>query len=423
MNAYLSEEKTFSPVRITAEIDNYILGLLYVSVAISYCLKLPMAAVFILIYALITPLEKMINVLPIILFFYSYLTIPFINLSVFVPYSFIFILKFIFTSKMPISVFSLAFICVNFIYCIAVMLPLNYIKATTGLLGVLFAFSFSASVKNTDVRKVLFSHYGFSAVLAMFLALIFRSQEMDYMEINGYVSTYFRFLSTFSDPNYAGFFYTVGMWAVIVLKPYKIKFLNVIVAFLLAVAILLTVSITAIVILILTYFLYLLLEKKENLLKTLTVSLIVIATAFALIYYATLKGVPYISDLSTRFLIKSDAFLVGDIGSATTNRTNLFERAWDYFSQSNLFSQLFGGTCSTAIVTDGRVIIHNEYLTLLINIGIVGTIIYLSYCIKMFFSAVKKHDVFDILKKSIVATYAITLTFFMDFRFIFIFLI
>lgn len=423
MNAYLNKQNPFFIVRAKAPRTIDVIVLLYIVTAISYVVDIPIAALLILVYSVIVPAKKMVNVLPLILFFYSYLTIPVINLSVFVPFGVIFIIKLLFAYKIQVSVLEILFIFVNTIYCLFVMFPLSPIKAGSGLIGVLFVLSFSKILKEDNDKKSFFYHYGIAAILAMVLSWAWKSQVIDYMEVNGQTSTYFRFLSTFTDPNYAGFFYSIGMWAVILLKPYKSKIVNLAIAFLLGLAVLFTVSVTAIVVVAITCMVYIVLRGNKKIAKAIIVLFVVFTLTFAFLSYASVNDVPYISDLAVRLASKYNAVVAGNMGEVTTNRTNLMEKSIVYFSDYNFFSKLFGGTCSTAIFTDGRIIIHNEYLTLLINIGIIGTLIYVLFCAKKIILDFKNHDTFSIVKKSIVISYGFTLTFFMDFRFLLMFLI
>ena len=73
---------------------------------------------------------------------------------------------------------------------------------------------------------------------------------------------------------------------------------------------------------------------------------------------------------------KINQLAVGDMAGATTNRSELADAYWDYFTHQTLFGILFGG--NGIAVVDGMAP-HNTYIGYLLQIGIIGALMFFGY--------------------------------------------
>ena len=399
---------------------------LFISVGISYLYDIPVASIVILIFSLFGDIKQNRMMFPLIFFFYTYLNLPFVSLSVFIPYSIIYILKVLLLENPKFKFREVIFILLNLVYCISVMVPINIIKAISGFLGVLFVIFFFNSIDSEKEYKNIIKIYVVSAIFAGILSFLAGANMTDYINSGNSATKVFRFLSTFSDPNYASLFYSVGFWGCITLKPFS-KTVNLIVDMILVVFILFTMSISGIIALVASAGVYFMISSDKKLFHLMKYVLVAVFAAVFVYYLGKNYDIPYISDLIDRIDNKLMAFFDGNINAVTTNRTNLLDVSMNYFfNETTFFQKLFGGICTTAIIAVYSVI-HNEYMTLLFNMGILGTIIYalcilpnLFYDIRMHKS--KEHS-WGLLCKFNILFYAMTLTMLMDFRFLFIFMI
>lgn len=243
--------------------------------------------------------------------------------------------------------------------------------------------------------------------------------------------TFSRFNGTFEDPNYMGFFFTIGVWALICLKLFD-KWTRYSLVVILYVMMLSTISITAILVNIVVWMFYLVIMKKLKL-KSVGVTLIIVFMVVSLYNYGLRNpDAKVIGAFSQKIENSFNSFLLGDIGDATTGRTVLAAEHMAYFGSSTIFNIMFGGIPSNSrfIHPDLRVAAHNEYVDMLLNVGIVGTIAMLGYFISTLVKYWKKHKenqedeyLFYIMGKNVWLLYAMTLTIFLDYRFLFMFLI
>lgn len=240
-----------------------------------------------------------------------------------------------------------------------------------------------------------------------------------------------RFLATFEDPNYMGYFYTTGIFAIISLKLFKPWFRYVAVVFM-YVAILASLSLSAIVTNVFLWLIYLVVTKSINV-KTFVICVLAIIFVFSVYNYGLLNPeTEYIGNFSSRVENAINKFTSGDLSGATTGRFGLTIDHIEYFNELPLLKKLFGGVPVNAhhieSVFSGSA--HNEYVDMLLNIGIVGTIIMLSYTFSNLIKSLKQYyntenrDYLGIcMIKFTWCVYCLSLTVFMDNRFMISFLL
>ena len=321
---------------------------------------------------------------------------------------------------------------VYFFYTIAVMLPISPQRAIFSFVDIICCMFLIVAFITQDEKKLksFFRVYVLVAVLAFVTGLI-GGNTMVYEEIVGESAEITRYMATFEDPNYMGYFYTSAIFALVVLKLFhpKLRFLLVIALYLM---ILSTVSMTAIVVNVALWLFYLFLMKKMNI-RAFAVSLIVVALFVGFYRYGlTNPDAAIWGSMSMRIEEKLLELNRGDIGAVTTGRTDLSAEHLAYFTESSFLKKLFGGTAINTSFVDPALsgAAHNEYIDWLLNIGLLGTLIMAGFLIYSFFGywkkAVKeKNDVYAFLAmiKANWMFYAATLTIFLDFRFMLLFFI
>ena len=122
-----------------------------------------------------------------------------------------------------------------------------------------------------------------------------------------------------------------------------------------------------------------------------------------------------------------DSFLNGNIGDATTGRTDLTKEHFEYFLELPILKQLFGGTLANVVFVSPELtaLAHNEYVDMLLNVGVLGAIVLLGFIVgrtvEYFIKYRKTRNeeyLCFVMNKFIWLTYAATLTFFLDYRFL-----
>jgi O-antigen ligase len=145
----------------------------------------------------------------------------------------------------------------------------------------------------------------------------------------------------------------------------------------------------------------------------------------AILFFVSLNiNIPIITPLSQRLSAKWSEFVSEDYSSLTSWRTDIWKEHFEYFLNQNIFNILFGGNVVTNIqrVWLGNIVhkgvSHQEYLDLLLNVGILGFLIILFtilYLLKKDFNMLKtvpRQATFKIFLKLIWLFYAFAFTMF-----------
>jgi O-antigen ligase len=290
----------------------------------------------------------------------------------------------------------------------------------------------SGEIKNDDNKlKVFFTVYAFVA-LAAYLTGTICGNELEQIERPGFeIVEYSRFMATFEDPNYMGFFYTVAVFAVFTLKLFKPLY-RILIIIALNIMMLTSLSITAIIVNAVLWLVYLVVSKKMTL-KALIVIVVVVFLMIAAYNYGLGAGKDsFLGNLAYRIQEKIQELKRNNIGAATTGRSDLAAYHFEIYKSQPIFKMLFGGLSSNTYYIDPILgnAAHNEYVDLLLNIGLIGSLIMLGFFAYNLFVYYKEYlkgknekYLFLIMGKLIWVLYAFTLTMFLDYRFMFFFLI
>ncbi|MFQ9668569.1 O-antigen ligase family protein [Thomasclavelia spiroformis] len=243
-----------------------------------------------------------------------------------------------------------------------------------------------------------------------------------------------RWMGTFNDPNYMGLFFSVGFFAIVTLEIFSKK-IKIILAITLLAMIVSTMSTTAILGIILISFIYILLKYKISL-KTIILFLTSIGVViFVFNYGLNNPNATILNTFSQRINQKFNALETNDMKTATTNRTDLAKNHLEYFFSQNIGKQLFGGNVINAVAIEknnqlNENLAHNEYVDLLLNIGIIGTVIVvgiwlskLKRDLSIYFKCNDSLSLSMFIIRMVFLYYCFGLTIFMDIRFFLFYLI
>jgi len=174
-------------------------------------------------------------------------------------------------------------IVIFLLYSIVVMMPINF--ATTAfimldILGCFIVVSRLHSATKEDIPS-FFRIYVIVCVCSFFSGIVNNNFIGDEYHVT-------RFLATFEDPNYMGFFFTLAVFATITLKLFdkRIRYLVVVALYAM---ILTSLSITAIVINVLMWLFYLVIMKK---MKWWSAIVIVLVIALLSVCTITVSSIP-----------------------------------------------------------------------------------------------------------------------------------
>lgn len=381
--------------------------------------------------------EEFYLIFPIVLFYHSIFVIPIMNLSLFSTYLVLCLLKIMTSSKISSSKKNITILIIIMLYITLAYSSYDLKNAIILIINFIAVFCYVSKFLNNKNNIVIFFNYYVFACIASFITGIFTGNVMRYNELidaSEQFLTLTRWMGTFNDPNYMGFFFSIGFFAVVTLEIFT-KRNKIILAITLLIMIVSTMSTTAILGIILIFFVYILLRYKISL-KTIVLFLTSISLAvFIFNYGLNNPNATILNTFSQRINQKFIALETNDIKTATTNRTDLARNHLEYFFSQNMSKQLFGGNVINAVAIEknnqlNENLAHNEYVDLLLNIGIVGTVIVvgiwlskLKRDLSIYFKYNDSLSLSMFIIRMVFLYYCFGLTIFMDIRFFLFYLI
>ena len=289
-------------------------------------------------------------------------------------------------------------------------------------------------LKDNNCLKSFFIMYNIVALVSIPVGINQSNNMVNHQFVNGVLVKTTRFMGTFDDPNYLTFFCYISIISLLPLKLFN-KNVRCIMICVFQICILSTLSMTGIVCGLIIWMIYLVLEHKLSLKYLFIILCVCLCIMLGYDYGIQHKDIPILGDLAFRLSEKVTFLNSGDIAGITTGRSSYSEMHLEYFWNQNLAKIIFGGNlANTKImqVGDMRFAAHNEYIDMLLNIGLLGTIIYFFCLIQkvVYFYRLKQIDTSKIdycncliLVKVAWFLYAMTLTMFLEERFLlFVFL-
>lgn len=316
------------------------------------------------------------------------------------------------------------------VYCLVVLSPDSIRRAVFACLDVFCVLILIQHyLKKPENLRRFFALFVLVALLAFVTGLITGGTLESWISADGKPIKMIRYLATFEDPNYMGFFFTIAAFALLTLKLFHPKLRAVLIITLYAMM-LSTLSITMIVVNAILWPIYIVLTKKLNL-KIFIIFLVILAILIGLYFVGVnFPNTPVLGALSLRIQDKLDSLISDNLNEVTTGRTNLTLRHWEYFKSQSFLKMLVGMNASSPlkVSSDLSSVAHNEFVDLLLNIGILGTFVYLSFFLHRLALSVKEYrkeknttSLCIAMFKCIWLLYGMTLTMFGDFRFFFFF--
>lgn len=378
--------------------------------------------------------DDSVAIWPIMIFYYSVLGTLF-GISVYRIFTLIFLVTHFYRIQKPtIQYRVLAPLTVYIFYLVLVVSGHSMKTMLFAFVDIICAIFLVCDYLNEeDKLKKFVNSYVIVAFLAFLTGIVSRNEMTVMQNYGGKLLTISRFTATFEDPNYMGFFYTIAIFAIVSLKMYRSVIRNLIVIGLYGI-ILTSMSMTAIIGNILLWILFFLIRGKISL-RTVVMIILALAVLVNLYNYGLEHpDIKLIGDMSLRIQDKLNSLFLKDFDSFSTGRTALSEVHLNIFEESSVIRQLFGGRAVNSyyidIRQDANFSAHNEYIDMLLNVGVIGWIIMFGYVIismikKVFVYRSSSDDLFlcGIMMNLAWLYYVATLTVFLDFRYMFAFFV
>ena len=372
---------------------------------------------------------------PIALFFYTQFGLI-AGLSILRLYSLLLVLNCVvlYRSKQDKRVFSLSIsdfvlTAIYFVYIFIVLLMESLSLGLSTLLNVVsigvLAFIY---LKNEDSLKSFFKSYCIVALVSIPAGINQSNSMINHHIVNGVIVETSRFMGTFDDPNYLTFFCYIAIVSLLTLKLFN-KNVRWIMICAFQICILSTLSMTGIVCGVIIWMTYLVLSHKLSFKFLFIIPCIFLCIVVGYNYGIQHQDAPILGNLAFRISEKMIYINSGDVVGTTTGRSSYSMMHLQYFLNQNLGRIVFGGNLANAKIMqvgNMRFAAHNEYVDILLNIGLLGAFIYFSCVIgkvlQLFRLRQSDNTKFDycnclIMVKCVWLLYAMTLTLFLEERF------
>lgn len=274
------------------------------------------------------------------------------------------------------------------------------------------------------VTAILSGIYGYFAGNAMEYFVGYDAGEM---------ATVPRYMGSFNDPNYAGFFFNISIFLTLSLPAFKKLYVKIPVLLVFYYFIIASGSLTAILFHCVAMVVYLIMRYRQK--AIIPILAVVVAAALSAAVIATvpaLRNLPAVQNLETRLLHQQEVEQEDSENNMASGRGRQWKLYFNYFSDQSWERKLFGGSIITTNILDpdfsqafdaGP---HQSYITALLTFGIFGALVYvLLFLVKSGMYArkyLKTRDHLDLILFMFSFAwlfYAATLDFFPDWRFMF----
>ena len=290
------------------------------------------------------------------------------------------------------------FVC---LYCIIISLLCGY-RGMVNLAAILFFIVIVRIALNNGIISITELFLAFSCAVVFSGIVGLRINAFGLSQGAGSVN---RFVSALGDPNFFSLLSVVCVLGLNRLTNIK-RFIKVTIILIISVFALLTFS-KSLLLLIAINVLYYMYENKIKVKKV--VCFLIISSLFIL-FVTQIINVFWGKNLFTNYLFRfAERPGVITINSLTSDRYNIQQIALEYFSKQNIVALLFGnGYISTGNIyaTLGVDVIttHSIYIQILMDFGIIGTLIFMGIFVYGYISACKE-------VRPILLTYFATFTF------------
>lgn len=374
--------------------------------------------------------EQFYLILPIFIFFYSEFILPG-GLSLYRFFSILLFIKIILSQRMSIGKLSLLPFVIIALYC---ALVISYFDVRNGFFIVFDIFLIILYI-STFVRKNMqkfFTYYVLGAVISCLYGWFTLGLKTNAsVQINNQWIDVSRFVGSFTDPNYFGFFINIAIFALLILDIFQNKKIKVILILFLYIGLLATLSITGFLCNILMLLLFFALSNR---LKVKYIVYTLVAGCVLLLNLNSLANAnfPVISIVARRIKSQISIFPNKDLHSLTTERSSIWKEHLEIYLEQPIIRILFGGNYLTDFGFDPKFdsVSHQAYIDMLLNFGLIGTlgmvlfliIITIKY-LRNYYKTKKQEYLFLVIIKGIWIFYAFGLSMFPSWRFNFFFIL
>ena len=383
------------------------------------------------------PSENFYNVLPALIFYYIQLRFMGGSVVVFRMYSLMVLTKLINQRIIQAKRRKLPCLGISVVFALVVLSDYQSMQSIIMISFDLIIMAFIGFYFNTEDKFQAFAKfYIFAATSSSIYNLIGGQAATVDQNYDGVLRTVSRYLATFNDPNYTGFYFLIALFLLIALKPCS-RILNILMGFLIIITIVSTVSTTAYIGIAIIGILYLLLEKKYSVMKKIMITIgIIFVVRLVLQYGYEHPDTPFLGDAIYRFGGKIGQLFSGtesSLSDFTTGRSSGTQIHLQTFLQQPFLKMLFGFNPICAIFRDTSYLMEsalNEYVDLLLSVGIVGWLFIIP---PVFFETVNYFREYLSTGNKVIQTrlfvklvwlyYGFALCFFMDSRFYFFYFI
>lgn len=386
--------------------------------------------IFVGVSVLIWKKEQFYLILPLFIFFYSEFILPG-GLSLYRFFSLLLFLKMLISRRTSFERIYFLPLGIIALYCALVV---SYFDARNGLFIVFDMFLIIMYI-SVFVRKNLekfFTYYVFGAVISCLYGWFTQGLNTNAsVQINNQWVDVSRFVGSFTDPNYFGFFINIAIFALIILDIFQNKKMKVALLVFLYIGLLATLSITGFLCNMLMLLLFFALSNRLKT-KYLMFTLAVGGILFLNLSNLANTNLPIISMVARRIESQLSMSPEKDLHSLTTERSSIWREHLEIYLEQPLTRILFGGNYLTDFGFDPKFdsMSHQAFIDMLLNFGLIGTlgmILFLTIIIikylKNYFETKKQEYLFLVIIKGIWIFYAFGLSMFPSWRFNFFFFI
>lgn len=327
--------------------------------------------------------DKFYYIFPVFILFSGELLLPG-DISAYRVFSLLLFFKIILSKSPTIEKVILIPFSIIAFYCFLVIALYDYILSFIIIFD-LFLMILYISIFIRKNISIFFNYFIFATVIACIYGWFMQALNLKTFIIidNEWVQVS-RFIGTFTDPNYFGFFINIAIFAVIILNNFKYKNLKIVVLIFLYVSLLATLSVTGFICNVLMLGIYFALSKTVKIKYILTVILIG-GLLFLNLDFLASTNYPAISDAAKRITSQLSLGADKDTSAVTTGRSDIWKEHIEYYLQQPIIKILFGGNFVTDAGIDPQFnyVSHQAYIDMLLNYGLLGTLVMILFLIIM----------------------------------------
>lgn len=384
---------------------------------------------FCLTWLILASGEEAYVTIPALSIFCNELVIPFVGIGLFrYGIAYMLVIQLIRRKRTGLSKSVLLQMFICFLYISTILYFEKGMSMLMYFLPIIYIAQMWNSIQGQEqCAKKLFRSFVITILISITVGLLSNSYSSIVAKIGAGYMNQTRFYATFNDPNYAAMFINAAIFMCICTELFS-TWLQRIILVVLYIGVIMTASMTGIICNILVIF-SISCMKYGFKPKVIITSLKVLGVIIAIYFIGLNLNVEILHVITNRVHLKFMAlFEENNLSAFTSGRTSLTQAHWEYFcNNGTIFNWLFGGIPTTALYCTpeiGGAAAHLEYLDLFLNIGVVGTVIYLG-CILIRFKATlhkviknrKNQNTLDVAKAALFINYLIcglSLTMFME---------